>query len=96
MLFERTIMMYKEKILKLLKSPALADIWRWSKAVHKSIFILCVLNLMICGCSLGITVATRGLIDSAAGRDSEQLKLYAGALVVLVVMMVTPLAPLVP
>ena len=86
MLFERTIMMYKEKILKLLKSPALADIWRWSKAVHKSIFILCVLNLMICGCSLGITVATRGLIDSAAGRDSGQLKLYAGALVVLVVM----------
>ena len=79
-------MMYKEKIIKTLKSPAVADIWRWSKSGHWSIFLLCILNLLLCGCSLGITVATRGLIDGATGQDSAQIKVYACVLVVLVLL----------
>lgn len=78
--------MNKEKILKILKSPALADIWHWSGAAHLPVFLLSILNLIICGCSLGITVSTRGLIDGAAAHSGSQIRLYACVLVALVLL----------
>lgn len=69
--------MLKEKFLKIIKSPALEDIWRWSKSSHPGILLLCVLNLIVCGCALVITVATRGLIDGAAGHDGKRVLIYA-------------------
>ena len=81
---ERSMRMYIEKIRNMLRSPALADLWKWSKKCHKSIFLLCVLNIMICGCTLGITVSTRGLIDGATGQDGGQIRFYACLLIALV------------
>ncbi|MDO5391581.1 MAG: ABC transporter ATP-binding protein [Eubacteriales bacterium] len=69
--------MYKEKIIQMLKSPALADIWTWSKKSHWAVFWICILNLIVSGCSLVITVATRGLIDGATAHMSSQIRFYA-------------------
>lgn len=79
-------MMYrlKEKISRILKSPALTDIWQWSKASHLSLLGLCILNLILAGGMLGITVATRGLIDGATGHNSAQIRQYAFVLVLMV------------
>ena len=65
--------MYKEKIIQMLKSPALADIWTWSQKSHWAVFWICILNLIVSGGSLVITVATRGLIDGATAHISSQL-----------------------
>lgn len=71
------IAMYKEKLIKMLKSPAIQDIWQWSKASHLSIIYICILKLMVSGGSLVITVSTRGLIDGASSHDSRQVIFYA-------------------
>ena len=78
--------MYKAKLLKMMNSPALTDIWKWSESSHLSLFVLCILNLIIAGGTLGITVATRGLIDGATGQNSMQIKRYAVVLVLIVLM----------
>ena len=69
--------MYKEKIVHIFKSPAIGDIFRWSKSVHMSIVWICLLNLILSGSSLVITISTKGLIDGAVARDGGQVKLYA-------------------
>ena len=69
--------MYKEKIIQMLKSPALADIWTWSQKSHWAVFWICILNLIVSGGSLVITVATRGLIDGATAHAGSQIRFYA-------------------
>lgn len=51
---------------------AIRELWQWSKTRHLSIFCICILSMIgTCG-SLVIAAATRGLIDSAVGRDGRQ------------------------
>ena len=51
---------------------AIRELWQWSKMRHLSIFGICILSMIgTCG-SLVIAAATRGLIDSAVGRDGRQ------------------------
>lgn len=51
---------------------AIRELWQWSKTRHLSIFGICILSMIgTCG-SLVIAAATRGLIDSAVGRDGRQ------------------------
>ena len=51
---------------------AIRELWQWSKTRHLSIFGICILSMIgTCG-SLVIAAATRGLIDSAVGRDGMQ------------------------
>lgn len=69
----------------MLKSPAIADIFRWSRPVHCSILFICLFNLMLSGSSLVITIATKGLIDGATSHDVSQVKWYAVLMVVTVV-----------
>lgn len=76
--------MYKEKIIQTLKSPALADIWVWSEKSHWSVFWICILNLLVAGGSLVITIATKGLIDGATAHESSQIWFYAIVLIVTV------------
>lgn len=78
--------MYREKIIQTLKSPALTDIWVWSKESHWSIFWICILNLIVSGGSLVITVATKGLIDGATAHVGSQILFYAIVLIVTVLM----------
>ena len=74
--------MYKEKIIRMLKSPALADIWRWSEGNHWSVFWICILNLIVSGGSLVITVATKGIIDGATAHMSSQMWFYAIVMII--------------
>ena len=78
--------MYREKIIQTLKSPALTDIWVWSKKSHWSIFWMCIFNLIVSGSSLVITIATKGLIDGATAHVGSQILFYAIVLVVSVLM----------
>ena len=51
---------------------AIRELWQWSKTRHLSIFGIYILSMIgTCG-SLMIAAATRGLIDSAVGRDGRQ------------------------
>ena len=79
--------MYKEKIIQTLKSPALADIWTWSKKSHWAVFWICILNLIVSGGSLVITIATRGLIDGATVHAGSQFWFYAVVMIVTVLLM---------
>ena len=51
---------------------AIRELWQWSKTRHLSIFGICILSMIGTGGSLVIAAATRGLIDSAVGRDGRQ------------------------
>lgn len=77
--------MYREKILSMLKSPAISDIFRWSGPVHRSMIIICLLNFILTGSGLVITLSTRGLIDGAASHNLAQVKYYAMLMVCAVV-----------
>ena len=56
---------------------AIRELWQWSKTRHLSIFGICILSMIgTCG-SLVIAAATRGLIDSAVGRDGRQFLVNA-------------------
>ncbi|MGN0399337.1 MAG: ABC transporter ATP-binding protein [Blautia sp.] len=77
--------MYK-KLIGIIKSPVLVPIWKWSKKSHVPVFIICILNLLKTGCSLGITVATKGLIDGAADRAVRKIWFYGVLLVCMVVL----------
>lgn len=54
-----------KKIKKLFQSPALAQVVRWSKCVHRRIILICVLNVIYVFFSLGMTLITKELIDAA-------------------------------
>ncbi len=80
----------KEKIRRVVKSPALAQIWQWSSGSRLFILVICLLNLLSSGCSLATTIATRELIDGAVGHKTEVIRLqaYMLALIVLVNLLV--------
>ena len=69
--------MVKEKIHRLLFSPAIGDLRRWSKPCRFSILAICILKVLLVGCCLLIPLATRGLIDGAA---SQMAHSWDGAL----------------
>lgn len=79
--------MYKEKIISLIKSSALTEIWAWSKSCHLSLLVLCVLQVLMAGATLGMTLTTKGLVDGATGQDLGQIKLY-GLLLFLMVLLI--------
>ena len=79
-------MTYRERILSMLKSPAVTDIFQWSRPVRRLIMLICLLNLILSGSSLVITLATKGLIDGATGHDLQQVKLYAVLMAVTVIL----------
>lgn len=77
--------MDKDKIIATVKSPAIADIFIWSKPVHRSVLLMCFFHLVLSGSSLVLTLATKGLIDGASGHDSGQVKGYILLLIAAVI-----------
>ena len=76
--------MWKEKLYRLLHSPAAGDLWRWSKPCRRWIALICALKCLLSCCSLMIPLATKGLIDGAAARDGARLGWSAAALILTV------------
>lgn len=79
-------MKHIEKLIRMIKKPVFLDLWQWSKAVHWSVIYICILNFIVSGGVLAIAVATRGLIDGAAGRDRERILFNAIFMCVTVLM----------
>ena len=83
--------MYKDKIIRILKSPAIMEIWKWTAASHRSVLLLCILNILSAVSSLSITIATRGLIDGATAHVGSRTVFYA-VLMVLAVLLIRGLS----
>lgn len=77
--------MVKEKIRRLVKSPAVAQIWSWSAGSRLMILAICILTLLSSGCSLATTIATRELIDGAVGHKTGIIRMQACVLALIVV-----------
>ncbi|MBR3739439.1 MAG: hypothetical protein IKN04_03145, partial [Clostridia bacterium] len=73
------------KVKSIFTSRAVSAIFRWSKPAHKSLLLICLLTGGGTLASLGITLATRSLIDGAVGADESALWKYGALLVALVV-----------
>ena len=54
-----------QKFRRIFKSPAMAQVVRWSKCVHGRILWICILNIVMVLCSLSVTLATKELVDAA-------------------------------
>lgn len=78
--------MDKEKIHQMLKSPAITDIWKWSKGNRWSVFKICILNFLVSVSALVITVATKGIIDGATAHISSQLLFYAAVMILAILL----------
>lgn len=76
---------YIEKFLKIFKSPALISCWTWSKPVHLSVSVICLLNFIGTGTTLVSTLATKGLIDSVTNHNglAKEYALLMAAMVLL-------------
>ena len=72
-----------KKIKKIVRSPALSAVVRWSKCVHGSLLLICLMNGAITLLSLGGTMATKELIDGAVSGKTEALLLWGGIVVAL-------------
>ena len=52
-------------------------VWRWSKNIHWKVALICLLTVAATICSLGTTLATKGLVDGAVSSDMGVLRRYA-------------------
>ena len=66
-----------QKVKKIFRSPGLAAAARWSKCVHLKVVLICLLSIVSVVCSLGFTMATKGLVDGAVSADMSGLRRYA-------------------
>ena len=62
------------------------NLWIWSKGIHGSLVIICILNILISISTLFISVMTRSLIDGAGNHAMNTVITSACALVILVVL----------
>ena len=62
-----------QKLKAIFQSKALAAIIHWSKGVHRRLLLICVMNVVASLLSLGIPLATRGLIDGATSSSAQML-----------------------
>ena len=62
-----------QKVRKLFRSPAMAQVYRWSKCIHGRILWICVINVIWVCCSLGVTLVTKELVDAAVSSHQDLL-----------------------
>lgn len=62
------------------------NLWIWSKGIHGSLVVICILNILISISTLFISVMTRSLIDGAGNHEMNTVITCACALVILVVL----------
>ncbi len=73
-----------QKIKKIFRSPAMVQVFRWSKCVHSRIVWICVFRVIMVFCSLAMTLVTKELIDAAVSTRAEVLWKFGAALLLLV------------
>ena len=75
-----------KKIRAMLRSSALSDVARWSRCVHGKIGLICLLSVASSLMSLGVTLATKGLIDGAVASRADALWRYGMILAALILL----------
>ncbi len=73
-----------QKFKKIFQSPAMAQVFRWSKCVHNRIIWTCIFRVIMVFCSLAMTLVTKELIDAAVSSMADVLWKYGAALLLLV------------
>ena len=73
-----------QKIKKIFQSPAMVQVFRWSKCIHNRIIWICILRVVMVFCSLIMTLVTKELIDAAVSGQAEVLWKFGAALLILV------------
>ena len=64
------------KLTSVLHSAARPLIFKWSECVRRRLLLICLLNAVTSCCALGITVATKYLIDGAVSADQSAIWKY--------------------
>lgn len=64
------------KIVNTIKSPALSAIWKWSRGHRRFVLLLSLLNLLLASLTLGMSLATKGLIDGVIDKNHADIRLY--------------------
>ena len=64
------------KLKSVFRSPGIAAAVRWSKCVHLKVVLICLIAVVATVCSLGFTLATKGLVDGAVSSNLGQLRKY--------------------
>ena len=77
-----------QKLKKVYKSPALANVVRWSECIHKKVLLICILSVISVVNSLGITLLTKALIDAAIFLQPDGIWKNGTGLVILSLAMV--------
>ena len=73
-----------QKFKQIFRSPALKQAFNWSKCVHGSIILVCIVNVIGVFLSLGLTLTTKELVDAATNSDKDMLTRYGIIMVALV------------
>ena len=73
-----------QKFKKIFQSPAMVQVFRWSKCIHSRIVWICILRVIMVFCSLGMTLVTKELIDAAVSAQADVLWKFGTALLILV------------
>ncbi len=73
-----------QKIKKIFRSPAMVQVYRWSKCIHSRIIWICILRVIMVFCSLAMTLVTKELIDAAVSAQADVLWKFGAALLILV------------
>ena len=73
-----------QKFKRMFKSPAVAQVVRWSRCVHGRIFLICFMNIAVVLCSLAVTLVTKELVDAAVSTRESVLWKFGIMLVVLI------------
>ena len=75
----------KSKLKTLVNARAIQAICRWSGCVRKAVLAVCLINVLFSACGLAVTMATKGLVDSAVGASLDGLWRYGLLLAGLVI-----------
>ena len=73
-----------QKVKKLFRSPAMAQVVRWSQCVYSRVIWICVLRVVLVCLSLLTTLVTKDLVDAAV--SAKEAILWKSGLLLLVVM----------
>ncbi len=73
-----------QKFKKIFRSPAMTQVFRWSKCIHSRIIWICVFRVVMVFFSLAMTLVTKELIDAAVSSRADVLWKFGVALLLLV------------
>ena len=78
-----------KKIKKIFTSPAMIQVYRWSRCIHGSIVLVCIMTVALVLLSLGSTLITKYLIDAAVSSDADGIWKFGILLLVIVLAEIT-------